>query len=271
MAILIEVENLVKTFGEFEILKGINFTLDEGEVLGIIGKSGVGKTVLLHAIRGLKEFKPTSGKIYYNVAYCRNCRHVDVPSRVGQPCPVCAGKMQFFRVDAWANEESDLQRDVRSRVAIMLQRTFALYGDERAIENVMRSFTERGYGDSEAIYKASELIDQVKLSHRMMHMARDLSGGEKQRVVLARQLARSPIILLADEPTGTLDRKTAEIIHKIIQHEAKTNDMAVLVTSHLPEDIESMADRAILLDDGRIAKEGAPKEVVDEFLSTVGK
>jgi len=61
----------------------------------------------------------------------------------------------------------------------MLQRTFALYGDERAIENVMRSFTERGYGDSEAIYKASELIDRVKLSHRMMHMARDLSGGEK--------------------------------------------------------------------------------------------
>ncbi|HYC20581.1 MAG TPA: methyl coenzyme M reductase system, component A2 [Candidatus Bathyarchaeia archaeon] len=271
MAVLIEVENLVKTFGEFEILKGINFTLDEGEVLGIIGKSGVGKTVLLHAIRGLKEYKPTSGKIYYNVAYCRNCRHVDVPSRVGKPCLACAGKMQFFRVDAWADEESDLQRDIRSRVAIMLQRTFALYGDERAIENVMRSFTERGYGDSEAIYKASELIDQVKLSHRMMHMARDLSGGEKQRVVLARQLARSPIILLADEPTGTLDRKTAEIIHKIIQYEAKTNDMAVLVTSHLPEDIESMADRAILLDDGRIVKEGAPKEVVDEFLSTVGE
>ena len=180
MAVLIEVENLVKTFGEFEILRGINFTLDEGEVLGIIGKSGAGKTVLLHAIRGLKEYKPTSGKIYYNVAYCQNCRHVDVPSRVGQPCPVCAGTMQFFRVDAWADDESDVQRDVRSRVAIMLQRTFALYGDERAIENVMRNFTERGYGDSEAIYKASELIDKVKLSHRMMHMARDLSGGRNK-------------------------------------------------------------------------------------------
>ncbi|MGZ7188650.1 MAG: ATP-binding cassette domain-containing protein, partial [Halobacteriota archaeon] len=236
MAVLIEVENLVKRFGEFEVLKGINFTLDEGEVLGIIGKSGAGKTVLLHAIRGMKEYKPTSGKIYYNVAYCQNCRHVDVPSRVAQPCPVCAGTMQLFRVDAWPDDESDLLKDLRGRVAIMLQRTFALYGDERAIENVMRNFTERGYSDSEAIYKASELIDKVKLSHRMMHMARDLSGGEKQRVVLARQLARSPIILLADEPTGTLDRKTAEIIHKVIQDEAKTNDMAVLVTSHLPED-----------------------------------
>lgn len=270
MAVLIEVENLVKTFGEFEILKGLSFSLEEGEVLGIIGKSGAGKTVLLHAIRGLREYKPTSGKIYYNVAYCKNCRHVEVPSRAGQPCPACAGTMQLLRIDTWA-DESDLQRDIRRRVAIMLQRTFALYGDERAIENVMRSYTERGYSDSEAIYKASELIDQVKLSHRMMHVARDLSGGEKQRVVLARQLARSPVILLADEPTGTLDRKTAEIIHKIIQHEAKTRDMAVLVTSHLPADIESIADRAILLEEGRIVREGAPKDVVDQFLSTVGE
>ena len=88
---------------------------------------------------------------------------------------------------------------------------------------------------------------------------------------MARQLAKSPVILLADEPTGTLDRKTAAIIHKIIQNEAKTNDMAVLITSHLPEDIESIADRAILLEDGRITKEGAPKEVIDQFLSTVGE
>ena len=89
--------------------------------------------------------------------------------------------MQLSRVDAWPDDESDLLKDVRDRIAIMLQRTFALYGDERAIENVMRNFTERGYGDSEAIYKASELIDKVKLSHRMMHMARDLSGGETTR------------------------------------------------------------------------------------------
>ncbi|MGZ4903884.1 MAG: methyl coenzyme M reductase system, component A2 [Halobacteriota archaeon] len=271
MAVLIEVENLVKKFGESEVLKGIDLTLDEGEVLGIIGKSGAGKTVLLHAIRGLKEYKPTSGKIFYNVAYCEPCRYVDVPSRAGQPCHLCQGELEHYRVDAWADDGGDLQRDVRNRIAIMLQRTFALYGDERAIENVMRSFTERGYTDAEAIYKASELIDQVKLSHRMMHMARDLSGGEKQRVVLARQLARSPITLLADEPTGTLDRKTAEIIHQTIQEMAEQNDMAVLITSHLPEDIESIADRAILLDDGRITMEGAPKEVVDQFLSTVGE
>ncbi|MGZ4902091.1 MAG: methyl coenzyme M reductase system, component A2 [Halobacteriota archaeon] len=271
MAVLIEVEDLVKKFGETEVLKGIDLTLDEGEVLGIIGKSGVGKTVLLHAIRGLKEYKPTSGKIFYNVAYCARCRHVDVPSRVGQPCHACQEVLKHYRVDAWADDGGDLQRDVRNRIAIMLQRTFALYGDERAIENVMRSFTERGYGDAEAIYKASELIDQVKLSHRMMHMARDLSGGEKQRVVLARQLARSPIMLLADEPTGTLDRKTAEIIHHTIQEMSEQSDMAVLITSHLPEDIESIADRAILLEDGRVTMEGAPKEVVDQFLSTVGE
>src|SRR5512135_3432715 len=145
MAVLIEVENLVKKFGEFEVLKGVNLTLDEGEVLGIIGKSGAGKTVLLHAIRGLKEYKPTSGKIFYNVAYCEPCRYVDVPSRAGQPCRLCQGELEHYRIDAWADDGEEIQRAIRNRVAIMLQRTFALYGDERAIENVMRSFTERGY------------------------------------------------------------------------------------------------------------------------------
>jgi methyl coenzyme M reductase system subunit A2 len=270
MSNFLEVENLVVKFGDYVALDNINLTLNEGEILGIIGKSAAGKTVLLHAIRGLKDYKPTSGKIYYNIAYCVNCRYVDIPSKHGLPCPKCSGAMKLERVDFWAQENNEIQRDIKNRIAIMLQRTFALYGDERAIENVLRSFIEVGYSEPEAIYKASELIDKVKLSHRMMHVARDLSGGEKQRVVLARQLAKSPMILLADEPTGTLDRKTAEVIHNIILDVAKVENMAVLITSHLPEDIESVADRAILLEDGKIKDEGEPKQVIDRFLSAVG-
>ena len=228
------------------------------------------KLYLLHTIRGLKDYKPTSGKIYYNISFYVNCRYVDIPSKRDLPCPKCGGRMKLERVDFWAEENNEIQRDIKNRIAIMLQRTFALYGDERAIENVMKSFIDVGYSEPEAVYKASELIDQVKLSHRMMHVARDLSGGEKQRVVLARQLAKSPMILLADEPTGTLDRKTAEVIHNIILDVAKAQDMAVLITSHLPEDIESVADRAILLEDGRIKDEGRPKQVIDRFLSAVG-
>jgi len=270
MSKFLEIENLVVKFGDYVALDNINLTLNEGEILGIIGKSAAGKTVLLHTIRGLKDYKPTSGKIYYNISQCVNCRYVDIPSKRNLPCPKCSGRMELERVDFWAEENNEIQREIKNRIAIMLQRTFALYGDERAIENVMKSFIDVGYAEPEAIYKASELIDQVKLSHRMMHVARDLSGGEKQRVVLARQLAKSPMVLLADEPTGTLDRKTAEVIHNIILDVAKTKNMAVLITSHLPEDIESVADRAILLEDGRIKDEGRPKQVIDRFLSQVG-
>src|SRR5660398_202608 len=98
----------------------------------------------------------------------------------------------------------------------MLQRTFALYGDERVIVNVMNALQEIGELGPDAINKAADLLDQVNLSNRMMHIARELSGGEKQRVVLARQLVKNPLILLVDEPTGTLDPRTADIVHEIL-------------------------------------------------------
>ena len=100
----------------------------------------------------------------------------------------------------------------------------------------------------------------------MMHIARDLSGGEKQRVVLARQLAKEPVMLFADEPTGTLDPGTAKIVHAMLIEAAKTNNMGIVVTSHFSQVIEDVANRAILLVDGSIAKIGTPKEVIAEFM-----
>ena len=98
----------------------------------------------------------------------------------------------------------------------MFQRTFALYGDDRVIENVLHALDDIEYPPEKAINRAADLIDQVRLCHRMMHIARDLSGGEKQRVVLARQLAKEPFMLFADEPTGTLDPETAKIVHAML-------------------------------------------------------
>ena len=136
----------------------------------------------------------------------------------------------------------------------MFQRTFALYGNDRVIENVLHALDDIDYPAENAINRAADLLDQVRLSHRMMHIARDLSGGEKQRVVLARQLAKEPILLFADEPTGTLDPETARVVHSMLKEAAKSNTMGMIVTSHFSQVIEDVANRALLLVDGEVVK-----------------
>ena len=271
MTAFIEVKNLNVKYGDKSVLKNINLTIHEGEVLGIIGRSGAGKTILLHVIRGLDEDIPASGSIVFHLASCENCGYANPPSWTGKACPKCGGTMKARDIDTLSPDMTDRdRRSISTRISIMIQRTFALYGDDRVIENVMRALEDVSYSkdhtQSQLVQRAADLIDQVKLSHRMMHIARDLSGGEKQRVVLARQLAKEPMMLLADEPTGTLDPKTAGIVHNGIVQAAKDNNMTVLITSHFQETINDMATRAILLDNGEIKMDGAPDDVIKEFM-----
>lgn len=270
MPVFIEINNLTMDFGGKAILKDINLTIDEGEVIGIIGRSGAGKTTLMHLLRGIKEHEVTSGEVIYHIAHC-SCGQTEPPSKVGTECPVCGEKMQHIKADLTKLEKHDkVRRSIANRIAIMLQRTFALYGDERVITNVMNALIEIGYSNAMSAPKAAELIDRVRMSHRMMHVARELSGGEKQRVVLARQLAKSPMVLLADEPTGTLDPKTAEIVHQSIMEAKKDFNMTVIITSHWSNVIEGLCDRAVYLEDGEVKEIGEPKRVVAEFLKEVG-
>ena len=262
---LITVDNLSMDFDGESVLKNISFEIGEGEILGIIGRSGAGKTVLMHLIRGVEQ-PPTSGRIIYHVAACGKCDYMDVGSSAGKPCPRCGAVLSPLNVDLWNETDEGLRRRLMRRTAIMFQRTFALYGDDRVIENVLHALDDIDYPQDKAINRAADLIDQVKLSHRMMHIARDLSGGEKQRVVLARQLAKEPFMLFADEPTGTLDPGTAKVVHAVLIDAAKTNNMGIVVTSHFSQVIEDVADRAILLVNGSIAKIGSPKEVIQEFM-----
>ncbi|MFA5237644.1 MAG: methyl coenzyme M reductase system, component A2 [Methanoregula sp.] len=262
---LITVDNICMDFDGTQTLRNISFEISEGEILGIIGRSGAGKTVLMHIMRGVEQ-PPTSGKIIYHVSACPSCEFMDVASSAGKPCPHCGSMLAAIDVDLWNETNEALKRRVMRRTAIMFQRTFALYGDDRVIENVLHALDDIDYPQDKAINRAADLIDQVRLSHRMMHIARDLSGGEKQRVVLARQLAKEPFLLFADEPTGTLDPGTAKIVHTMLNEAAKTNNMGMVVTSHFSQVIEDVADRAILLADGKIQKIGAPKDVICEFM-----
>ncbi|MFA6364113.1 methyl coenzyme M reductase system, component A2 [Methanoregula sp.] len=262
---LITVDNICMDFDGTPALKNISFEIHEGEILGIIGRSGAGKTVLMHLMRGVEQ-PPTRGRIIYHVSACPSCEYMDVASSAGKPCPHCGGTLAAIDVDLWNETNEALKRRVMRRTAIMFQRTFALYGDDRVIENVLHALDDINYPADKAINRAADLIDQVRLSHRMMHIARDLSGGEKQRVVLARQLAKEPFLLFADEPTGTLDPGTAKIVHSMLSEAATTNNMGMVVTSHFSQVIEDVASRALLLVDGSIVKIGTPKEVISEFM-----
>lgn len=266
MAVFIEIKNLTVEFDGTRVLKNVNLNINEGEVVGILGRSGAGKTVLMHVLRGVEEYKNASGEVIYHLAKCSKCGYIEPPSKVGEECKECGEELQSYEVDLLKLPSNDKnRRNIVKRIAIMLQRTFALYGDDRVIDNVISSLKEIGYKGKDALSKAMELLDEVEMSHRMMHVARDLSGGEKQRVVLARQLVRNPMMLIADEPTGTLDPKTAKIVHDVISDAVNSYNMTMTITSHWPDVIKQMADKAIILDKGEIVNEGNPGEMADEF------
>ncbi|MDI9614397.1 methyl coenzyme M reductase system, component A2 [Methanothermobacter sp.] len=261
----IKLENVTKKFKGVEVLKNISVEIDEGKVLGILGRSGAGKSVLINMLRGMKEYRPDSGRVIYNVAICPECLRVEPPSFEGKLCG-CGSKFSLREVDFW-NCDKKTFAAVRRRIAIMLQRTFALYEDDTVIDNVIKSMPDVEY--ETALYHALDLLEMVQMSHRITHIARDLSGGEKQRVVLARQLAKEPMVFLADEPTGTLDPQTAELIHDALLEGVKDKGITMIITSHWPEVMRDLSDYAIWIEKGEIIEEGDPDDVVASFMDQV--
>lgn len=260
---LITIENVTKSFDGKLVLKEFSTVLKTGQITGLIGRSGSGKSVLLQMLRGNNEYRPDTGRVIYHINRCTGCGHLDIPFG-GKPCTECGGKTERLDVDFWALSEYDsLKNDIRGRIAIMLQRTFALWGDKSVIENVLDAIDEK---TPHRIEKAIELLEFVNMSHRTMHIARDLSGGEKQRIVIARQLAKNPLFFIADEPTGTLDPYTAEIIHGKLVQFVRDNNICMMFASHWPEAIDKMADDAFWLDGGAVKMSGEPKPITAKFM-----
>ncbi len=257
------IDNVSKSFNGEVVLRDITATLKPGESLGLIGRSGAGKSVLIHILRGTQEYKPDKGKIIYRVNYCEKCKRVEMPKK-GEPCKRCGGKTSLQDVDFWGlNERDPLRVAMRDRIAIMLQRTFALFGESSVIENIFEALGPMN--EKQRVDRALALLKAVGLEHRTMHIARDLSGGEKQRCVLARQLAKDPLMFLADEPTGTLDPSTADMVHRALVESVKNKGMAMVVSSHWPKAINRLSDKAMWLESGEVVKLGDPQDVTKEF------
>ncbi|WNY27601.1 methyl coenzyme M reductase system, component A2 [Methanolapillus ohkumae] len=268
MSAFIEVKNLSVDFDGKAVLKNINLTVNEGEVIGILGKSGAGKTILMHILRGTENVGHATGEVLYHIAKCDGCHRVEFPGFAGKKCTCgCGDVLKPYTVDfVQCGLYDEERKDVTKRVSIMIQRTFALYGDDSVLTNILNALTEVGYQGTDTVKKAADLLEEVNMSHRMIHIARELSGGEKQRVVLARQLVKEPLILLADEPTGTLDPMNADLVHQVIMDAVKTRNMSMIITSHWPDVILELAHKAVLLDNGEIVDTGDPQEIVGKFM-----
>jgi len=265
----LKVENLGKEFkrGTYAI-KNISFVLRECSSFGILGKSGSGKSVLMHTIRGTKGFEPTHGKITYRVAHCELCNQIEYPSKADSECPKCMQPMTLKVIDLWEEEAkgSEIFHALYGRISIMLQRTFALFGEYPVVVNLQNILAKAGVPEKKIQARALRILSQVKLTHRALHLARDLSGGEKQRAVFAMSIAKNPLLFLADEPTGTLDPITAEAVHDIMKTTVKGGNLTLIVTSHWPSAVAELSDEAILLEKGVIAASGDPKEVAQKFM-----
>jgi len=260
---LLTIENVTKSFNGRIVLKNVSAKISTGKTLGLIGKSAAGKSVLIHMIRGSEGYGPDSGRLIYHVNHCTKCGHMDLPFK-GVPCSKCGGEAKKEDIDYWGLKEYDPVRlELKGHIAIMIQRTFALFGDKSVVENVLEVMDPN---DPKRVDKAVSMLEFVNMTHRATHIARDLSGGEKQRVVMARQLAKDPLFFLADEPTGTLDPHTSAIIHKKLVEYVTEHKICMVLASHWPEAVEEMSDHTIWLDAGNVVMEGDPKTVTEKFM-----
>ncbi len=219
---MVELQNVAKqyTMGETEVraLRGLDLNITKEEFVAIVGPSGSGKSTLMHIIGAL-----------------------DIPDE---------GRVLLDGTDISKYDENELANLRGNKVGFVFQ-TFNLIHTLSSLENVALPLTFHGISKSDREDKAAELLDMVGLGDRLGHKPAELSGGEQQRVSIARALVNDPDILLADEPTGNLDSDTGEDIMELIEGLNKDKGMTIVVVTHNPSDAE-YADRIVNMIDGKI-------------------
>ena len=230
---VLEVKNLKKNFGKTEVLKGVGFSLEKGEVLAIIGSSGGGKTTLLRCINFL-EFAD-GGQILFN------------------------GNTIFDAYDKRKQSEAEIRKN-RLHFGLVFQQ-FNLFPQYSVLKNVTLASTLLGIDTAENITaRATELIKRVGLADKMNSYPCELSGGQQQRVAIARALALDPDILCFDEPTSALDPELTGEVLRVIKS-LKEQDRTMLIVTHEMEFAKNVADKIMFIADGLIEEYGTPEQV----------
>jgi lipoprotein-releasing system ATP-binding protein len=220
---LIRADHLTKVYGErhrVEVLRDLHLSVARGEAVVIVGQSGVGKSTLLHVLGALD--RPTSGEVHFG--------------------GVALGTLAERELAALRNRE----------IGFVFQ-FHHLLPDFTALENVMMPALIRGLGWDEAAASARQVLARVGLGHRLEHKPGELSGGEQQRVAVARAVVLEPRAVLADEPTGNLDPATADEVHELLLDLKRHHGMTLVIVTH-NEHLAALADRTLRLEGGRLVE-----------------
>ena len=215
---MIQAKNIKKSFGNLEVLSGLDLSIKKGEIVSIVGPSGAGKTTLLQILGTLD--KPNSGEIQVNGS-------------------------DFSKLG-----ERDLAQFRNQHIGFIFQ-FHQLLPEFTALENVMIPAFIAKKESKQIASRAKELLSYLQLSDRMEHKPNELSGGEKQRVAVARALINNPSLILADEPSGSLDSKNKEELHKLLFDLRDKFGLTIVIVTH-DKELAALSDRVIEMKDGKI-------------------